>query len=357
MQRTLLVSAALALSACKKNEGRNPDDTAASLETPPVELVMPDLDDVDLDQAFLEALSIALSANTQVAWRGHAASVARQHVGCPDFYLGPPPQLVDDDQIGEDAGGTSWYDSCTTPGGLFFRGLMYWESSATASGDPESGAGQNSRGSRTLVGTAVVGDEVDTKYQFRGTASDAVNRVDAAGGYSRWTYSSTLEGTITGLDAFDPIASETPGGFRAGMYTSASGGDADFLELRGDVYLFEHRIQEVFDSLSVDLELPGPTGTPPDACTLEPKGWMGIRDENAFWIDVVFMPLDGVEATGPAYHDEAYSTCDGCGTVYVRGIEAPPIGEVCPDFEGLWSEGVLPIPQLADYVLDVRANL
>lgn len=355
--RTSLLTLGLALTACKKDEGKNLDDTAASLETPPAELVMPDLDDVDLDQAFVDAIAVALTANTQVAWRGHATSVDRGHSGCPDFYVGPPQQLVDDDQISEDARGTSWYDSCTTPGGLFYRGLMYWESSATASGDPESSAGQNSRGSRTLVGTGVVGDEVDTRFQFRGDASDSVNRVDAAGGYSRWTYTSTLNGTVTGLDAFDPIGSASPGGFRSDMYTAASGGDADFLELRGDVYFFEHRIQDTFDSISIDIELPGPTGTPPDACTLEPKGWIGIRDENAFWIDVVFLPLEGAEATGPAYHDEVYTECDGCGTVYVRGIEAGPIGEVCPDFEGLWSDEVIAVPDLSDYVLDVRDNL
>lgn len=347
----------LALSACGKGGDDSGDaGTDPSLDTPAAELVMPDLDGVDIDQSFADALEIALRSNTQVAWAGHTGSLARQHTGCPDLYVGPPAALVDDDQIAEDASGTSWYDDCTTPGGLFYRGLMYWEATATGEGDPEDSAGQTATGRRSLIGAGVVGDETDTRFQFRGDATDSVNRVTAPG-YERWTYSSAIAATVSGLDAFDPIAALTPGGWRADLYTYASGGDADFLEVRGDVYLFEHRIQGRFDSVSLDIELPGPTGASPDACTLEPRGWIGIRDENAFWIDVVFLPLEGSAVPVPDYEDPDYSVCDGCGKVYVRGVEADPIGEVCPDFGALWQGGVIDVPALSDYVLDVIDSL
>ena len=340
---------------CKGGDGDTgaSGDGSADLDAPPAELVMPDLEGIDIDQAFIDAIEVALTANTQLAWAGHSASLARQHTGCPDLYVGPPPDLVDDDLVDEDASGTSWYDSCTTPGGLFYRGGVYWESGASGRGDPEDSAGRTETGSRQLVGSAVVGDPVDTRFQFRGESTDSVNRV-VAPGYERWTYTSSIEATLSGLDAFDEVGSLTPGGFRTGMYTSATGGDADTLELRGDVYLFEHRIQHNFDSVSIDIRLPGPAGSAPDACTAEPRGWIGLRDENAFWIDVVFMPLEGQDSTGPSYEDPSYSECDGCGTVYVRGIQAEPLGVVCPGFEGLWEDGVLPVPEIADYVLDVR---
>jgi hypothetical protein len=353
----LVVACACAIGSCNKDgEGTGDQGIDPSLETPPVDLVMPDLDGIDIDQAFVDALTVGLSVNTQVAWAGHNSSLSLQQVGCPDLYVGPPSSLVDDDLIAEDAHGTSWYDDCTTPGGLFYRGLLYWESRAQGDGDPESTAGQTASGQRALLGAGVVGDDTYTRFQFRGEASDQVSRFTAPD-YERWTYSSTISATVSGTDAFDDIASITPGGWRAAMYTYASGGDADVLEVRGDVYMFEHRIQDKFDSVSMDIELPGPTGASPDACTLEPKGWIGIRDENAFWIDVVFLPLEGSEAPVPEYDDPDYTVCDGCGTVYVRGVEAGPIGQVCPDFESLWESGVISVPAVEDYVLDVRDTL
>ncbi len=347
---------ALGIGCASKAGGGSQDDTEADLDAPPAELVMPDLEGIDLDQAFVDALNLSLSVNTQVAWAGHADSLARRHEGCPDLYVGAPLPLVDDDLLDEDARGTSWYDNCATPGGLFYRGLLYWDAEVGGSGNAETSAGRTSTGRRSLVGNGVVGDDDETRFQLRGEASDSINRVDAPG-YSRWTYSSTVTATVTGTDAFDAIASATPGGWRADMYTFATGGDADALELRGDVYLFESRIQGRFDSVSVDITLPGPLGAAPDACTLEPRGWIGIRDENAYWIDVVFLPFEGQDATGPSYEDPAYSACDGCGKAYVRGIEAPPIGEICPDFTQLWADGIVPVPEVADFILDVRGSL
>ena len=72
---------------------------------------------------------------------------------------------------------------------------------------------------------------------------------------------------------------------------------------------------------------------------------------------MVFLPLEGSAVPVPDYEDPDYSVCDGCGKVYVRGVEADPIGEVCPDFGALWQGGVIDVPALSDYVLDVRDSL
>ena len=86
----------------------------------------------------------------------------------------------------------------------------------------------------------------------------------------------------------------------------------------------------------------------PRGCALEPKGYLSIRDENAFWHDLVFQPRyeDDID---DGYDDDPYTACDGCGTLFVRGLEQPII--VCPDLD-LFSQ--LSPPAVEDYVLSVR---
>ena len=77
-----------------------------------------------------------------------------------------------------------------------------------------------------------------------------------------------------------------------------------------------------------------------------------MRDENAFWFDVVFQPRFDDDATDDPYDNFSYGPCDGCGTLYVRGLEQTDI-EVCPDFSFLWS-GALTHPEADDYALSMR---
>ena len=320
-----------------------------------VELTMPDLSGVDIDAAFADAIDITTSVSTGVSWGGHIRSLERRHEGCPDFYVGAPEDFTEDFNLPDGGGnGLLWYDNCTTPGGLFYRGMQYWDGRGSIAGNPESSAGQTQQGNRTMAGAATVGDEQETRFQFRGTASDSLSRI-VAPDYERWTYSSTVEATVTGTDALDPIASATPGGWRAGLYVNAAGGDSPRLEARGDVYMFEHRIQDRFDSVAIDIELLSASAAGPDDCSLEPRGWIGLRDENAWWIDVVFMPTETDDSTGDVWYDPSYSACDGCGTVYVRGVEAEPIGTICPDFESIFARGILDLPEIDDYVFSVRS--
>jgi hypothetical protein len=347
--RLRLAALALSLAACKDDKpGGAPDDTTADPNEPAPELPLPDLSGIDLGAAYQESLAAVLSVHAGVAFDGHAQALARSHAGCPDVWLGAPADLVDADQVDEDARGLSWSDTCETPGGLFFRGTMYWESDARASGDATTSAGRSEQGSRTLIGAGAIGDATETQFQMRGEVSDAMSRVIAPD-YERWTWSSTVNASVSGTDAMDPIASPTPGGWRAGLYLAATGGDADRIEARGDLYLFEHRIAGRFDSVAVQLALPGENAAGPTDCTLEPRGWIGLRDENAWWIDVVFLPTGEDDATAEHPEDE-YTACDGCGKVYVRGLEEEAIGEVCPDFSVFFAEGAVPQIPVTDYI-------
>ena len=102
----------------------------------------------------------------------------------------------------------------------------------------------------------------------------------------------------------------------------------------------------------MDLILTGETGAGPDDCTLEPKGWIGLRDENAYWYDLVFMPKDASDSTG--YLDDEHSVCDGCGTLYLRGLETENYGQICPDFNDLWLGDTVELPAAEDFILTIQ---
>ncbi len=352
------MAALVAVGGCTRGEDDTASDPTRVGGGGGVELTMPDLSDVDLDAAFAEAITVVSTVSGSTAWSGHSRALARRHAGCPDFYVGAPEDFADDFNIPEDGGeGTIWYDNCTTPGGLFYRGMVFWDGRGSISGDATTSAGRTETGTRRMAGSGTIGDATDTMFQFRGEMSDSLSRV-VAPDYERWTYSSRVSATVTGSDALDPIASPTPGGYRADIYLSASGNEAPQLEARGDIYLFDHRIAGRFDSVAIDIELVSEAAAGPGVCWKEPKGWIGIRDENAWWIDVVFMPAETEYAGTDIWYDPSYSDCDGCGTVYVRGVEggaAEVIGEVCPDFQAIWDRGVLPLPEIEDYVFTVRS--
>ena len=150
---------------------------------------------------------------------------------------------------------------------------------------------------------------------------------------------------------FAPDDEVTPGGYRTDMYVFYSGGDADRFEARGNVYLFDGRMHTYFDSLQVEINLSGPTGAGPQACELEPNGWIGLRDQNAYWFDLVFEPRRTDDIGDPDYDNEPYTGCDGCGTLYIRGLQDR---EVCIDFSFLWEDGFLSPPSAQEFVMPIR---
>ncbi len=333
--------AVLSLFAC--TEEVEPVDVGE----PVPELPVPDLADIDFETALQDAMRIAIKTDLRSAWSAHRDSMDLLQTGCPDLYAGPPEP--DMDEIDMDAPGVSWADHCATGGGREFGGFVYWESGLAVDGDVTTTAGGTSTATRQIIGDGTITDADTVLFEFDGNGSDSVTLFEADG-FSRFTYSSLVDATVTGSMVTDAGAT---GDLRTDMYLFYTGGDADTLEVRGNVYFFDHRIQTRFDSLHVDVAFASPASTPPEGCALEPSGFISIRDENAFWYDLVFEPRYDADATDEDYENDPYSECDGCGTVYVRGLEQPGI-EVCPDFDFLWDGGTLVPPAVEDYALSMR---
>ena len=351
--RLAVVPLLLALGACKKDGEEKQEDREVELGEPATQLVLPDLSDVDEQAAILEAMDIALSIRGSDIWAGHERAFERRFEGCPDVYVGAPEDSDLDEDDGARGEGMSWSDFCESPGGLYFRGWHHWISSATTTGDVNDSAGRTQEATRTLSGNAVIGDRDDIRYEFEGQVSDSVYVVQA-GDYRRETWSSQLVGSANGTDLFAPASSPTPSGYRADLYVSVQTGDVQRFETRGDIYLFADRIQDRFDSVSMSLEFIGELGAGPEDCTAEPRGWIGLRDENAWWLDIVFQPSGDDDATDP-YEDPEYTACDGCGTAYLRGVEQTvELGEICLDLSAVWSAEGLAAPDPDAYISQLR---
>ncbi len=341
------------LVACRGGDDSGESKREVDLGDPAAELVLPDLSDVDIDAAYTTALEIALSARGDRIWAGHERALARRFEGCPDIFVGAPEDSpLDEDDDGR-ADGMSWSDFCSSPGGLYFRGFQHWVEQASASGDATTASGRSASGSRTLTGGGVVGDPDDVRFEWRGEVSDSVTTLEA-GDYRRFTWSSATNGTATGTDIFEPASSLTPGGFRADLYVAVQGGDVERIEARGDMYLANSRIEERFDSISMNIEFIGNLGAGPEDCTLEPRGWIGLRDENAWWLDIVFQPIGDEDGTDGAPSD-SLTECDGCGTAYVRGIDQTiELGELCVDMTRIWTSDQLAPPDPTTYIFNAR---
>jgi hypothetical protein len=203
-----------------------------------------------------------------------------------------------------------------------------------------------------MLANSVVGNNDEVLYEFDGEGSDSLYLVESPD-YTRWTYSSLIQATVTGDIISDLTGATNGGGWRTDLYLYLTGGNADYLEARGNVFLFETRLSERFDSMAMDLTFTGPNGAAPDSCTQEPVGWIGLRDENAYWYDLVFQPADAGDTDG-SMADTEYTECDGCGTLYIRGIETIEYGEICVDFSWLWDKNPLVLPEPEDFVFTIR---
>lgn len=299
-------------------------------------LYVPDVSGLDLEAAWAEAFTLALSATITPLWSGHVSTLGLATDGCPDLWAAPP-----EDTLEVDEGGLAWADHCET-GSLRFAGATWWDSAVAIDGDATEELGSTTTASRSLVADAVVDQDREARFAFDGEASDSLTRSDAPD-YEHWTWSSLVQGTATGSDAF--AASPTPGGWRADQYVYVEGGDTARLEARGNLYLFEDRIQDRWDSVAMDLTLVGEAGAGPGDCTAEPTGWLSVRDTNAYWYDVVFLASEG-----DTVDTSVDTSCDGCGTLYIRGVES---GTVCPDLSAAW-DGRLDPPDVTAYVLSIH---
>jgi len=336
---------AVLLTGCTKGETET-EDTGY----PGVDLPTPDIEGVDFAAAFQSALTLAVQTDMKSAWSGHLKALDDRSAGCPDIYIGNP-DIENLDDLDEDATGWSWIDYCTNQAGKTYSGWSYWENEVSIEGDAETAAGATSEVERSIQGNQLLAKKNDVLYEFDGSGSDALTLVQAPD-YLRWIYASLVTATVAGEYAFGDTSS-TVGGYRADIYLYATGGDADALETRGNLYFFDKRIAKRFDSVALDLSMMGPTGSGPDDCTEEPRGWIGIRDENAFWYDLVFQPRYDTDVNDTGYENEPYSACDGCGSLYIRGLEQPSM-EVCMDFSFLWDGATLQPPAVEDFVFTMR---
>lgn len=306
---------------------------------------LPDVSDVDFEQVYTDAVAALFLVTTQAPWQGHISALETRQPGCPDLWVGG----VEDAMMTADDGGASWADDCRTEGGLYYDGWVWWDFDASAAGDAETSDGRIEEASRVLEGDAVVGVDQDVRFEFKGRAEDYTYQVNAANDYSRWIYRTTVDGTVTGTDVFSGTL--TPRGWRTDLYLELTGGDVDHIEARGNVYMFEPQLGDRFDSIQVDLDLPGEKGAGPDDCILEPLGWIGVRDPDAVWYDLVFLPRFTDDIIGEEYPNDPLSECDGCGTLYIRGIEA---GEVCIDLASAFAAAESAVPQTEEFVLTLH---
>lgn len=340
----LLGALALGLSACAGDGG----DTDPLVLDDPVELPPPDISGLDMPAAYETAFTLLTELDLRTTWAGHQAAMDLRRPGCPDIFAGNPD--IENIDIGSDNDGMSWRDFCEQSDGTEFGGFEYWEIAINAEGDPTSGAGRTTEASRFLFGDAVIRNGDDILFEWDGEATDGLTTTVAAADYAAWSYSSSMEGTASGALTFGDTT--TPGGYRIGLTRRASGGADQGLEANGNVYFFEHRIQDRFDSIAVNLELVGPEAAGPDDCVQEPQGYISLRDEDAFWYDLVFSPRYDGDPDDPDYPNQPYSECDGCGTLYVRGLEQEGV-EVCLDLAFLW-EGPLDPPAVQDFAFTLR---
>lgn len=302
---------------------------------PAEELVLPDTTDLDMAASILEALDLALMVDMTLPWQAHVQGIELAQSGCPDFYI--PGE--DDDML---MGDYAWADRCRTNGGLGYAGGLGWSSSLSLEGDLDDPVGLTTQASRELVGDGVIDDNNGVLLEFDGEALDSYYAVEATD-YTRWVYAAQVNATLTGNWAAGQSA--FPSGWRQESYVRYSVGEDDGLEVRGNLYLFEDRMGR-FDSFSMDFHLQGIAGAAPGECNLEPQGYIALRDSSAYWYEVIFLPR---YESGTSDYENPRSVCEGCGTLYIRGVEQ---GEVCVDFNGLW-QGLNP-PNLDDILLPIR---
>lgn len=305
-------------------------------------LPIPDMSGMDLAVAANEALDVALGVHAERAWTQHFAALELGSSGCPDLYFGDPTEPDE----GEEWMG--WVDACVSTSGAEFAGEARWETEIAG----EDIGGLSIEAERTLQADALVRDTQQTFFSWDGRAEDSLLQVsDPDTDYARWTWRSDVDGTLRGTLPMEGTVH--PDGWRSDLSLEMSGeqaGESQTLELalKGNVYLFEPLLQGNFDSLVVDLAWAEPEALGPDECTQEPRGWIGVRTPDATWFHLVFQPREEDVASGEAYDNSPYTDCDGCASLYVRGVAQEQL--ICTDLSWLWSDPRLSPPDPAGFL-------
>lgn len=344
---------ALAPFGCQSEAEPPPPVVPQTTDTGPVDEVIAfplpdDLESIPYDEVYIEALEMLTQITTQLAWQGHASTMASRDAQCPSLWTG------EFDFAGTDGGdddGLSWNDACSTDAGDAFDGWLTWDTNIQAEGDLADEAGLSVDASRSLEGNGVVIADGNIRYAFDGEASDSLSTVTTTSSQNA-IYSSFMDASVEGLDALGALSETMPNGFRTDLFVNVVSGQAPYFEARGNLYLYEEILHDRFDSVAVDIAFPGPGRAGPEDCALEPLGWIGVRDSDAFWYDVVFLPRHQSDSLNADENDGIAALCDGCGQLFVHGLPMPGI-EVCPDFSFLF-DGSIETPVSSSYVLTFR---
>lgn len=347
---------ALTLFGCTPS----PDDgiQIGSLRVDPPPVPPTDFKEIDVVAALADAFEIAGVATLATAWGGHTSALDQGVAGCPNLWIGAPPEDIADVDLGGDdvAPGLSWADDCNTQANTHFEGFAYWESAIATEGQQPTGGDR----SLTMDGQVTAGDGT-VLMSFDGEASDTLQ----GNTYSSSLVARQLSGSLVGFGS----------GLRGEIDVSWSG---DQMELFGSVHANDGfgppdgrdpdpeitpELKNLpgwepgmprFTSVRFDLQLGGD-------CALEPQGYVGVRGNEGFWFDVYFLPLYDLEeasAESSAFPYEAIDNveCDGIGTIFVRNLDLRAADEedgswsreVPIDFAGILS--AMPTPTVDEFV-------
>ncbi len=322
---------ALLLLACATapvdSGGLGPDD----LGEPDV-LSTPDLSDAELALLAQDALALAIQVTGHQPWLGASDALAPAEDGCPDVYSGDLPSYA-----ATEPNGWGWEDACSTSAGVRYEGYLWWLSEITVNGELGGSPPGRAIAQRFLTGEATVSEGLSLRYGFNGTQEESLD-VEVGRESFKWTYGSDIDVVATGTDSFTE-ADPTPNGWRASGTLTTHGGDTQDISLAMEAWFFGPVLDDRLDALSVNIDWSKEDSG--DTCQLEPFGSMSVRLTDGTWLDLVFLDESG-SALSP--------TCDGCATLYVRGLES---GTVCADMSFLWDGRLVP-PSLDTFALSAR---
>ena len=261
------------------------------------------LDFSQVNQSLSMALSNILSFNASTPLAIYSEAMLQSEPHCPSFY--------------EYDGNSYWFAACETEMGTAFDGYSFFNAYE------------------------------QTDYFQNGTLFDIDVLNGAAtifgdAGLSHWGGSASLGEGLTeeGAEAFVSILSGT-------FYFE--GDVSPWWQQGRSLNLVQYHVlhplpndqsfQQVYLNGSVPTDFPGLSAVefievlslrdhPYVSCDLEPLGQLRFRTSEGIWVDVKFDVGQDWSMTGP---------CDGCGTAF---IDQEPIGQICPDFSGLfnWTE-------------------
>lgn len=325
MRSPLWLAVLPALAACSLDENDGTQIGAlkeSSIPEPPS-----DLTGLDLVDAVEDAFRIAGIATMATAWTAHVGSMDHGVLGCPNAWLGAPPErFVEIDGGNDGLPGLSWFDNCSTPAGYSFSGFSYWENTL----DP----GQN-EGDRSLSMDGVIRDaQGGLLLDFDGEAADSLQ----GNAYASTMTARVLRGSLLGFGSGlrgELDANWTPNGMElnGAVHVEDGFGPADTRPpFRPSVYQsrppVSPELQNVtnwtegmprFTSVRFDLDFDGD-------CPNEPRGYVGVRGNEGFWFDVYFLPKYDPEeelsrASSFPYESIDNVECDGIGTLFVRNLD------------------------------------